>query len=174
MSKLSEFLATTTANSEDDVANLLRIMDPKDSTEEELGEAFNSELGYNPITYFDEKTIDESFETLIEGMKNSQTAMSIINSRRIEIEKDVLDYLNDSKMFTIVEGFEHVIEPLLNDEDTKLFRKQIKEAFGIDIINNDDDSSITIDEEEESIDEYTDEDDDLDDGVDVDDYDMND
>lgn len=168
MSKLSEFLLATTADSEDSIDDLLMIMSPKDADASELGLAFTNELGYNPITYFDEKSINDSLDMLIEGMKASPTAINTLLSSRQDIVKDVLDYMNDSKTFTIVEGISAVIPPLLTDADANMFKRSIGEIFDVEL-SDDEESGIPIDDEEIS-DEYTEDDLDEDGGVDIDDY----
>lgn len=55
---------TVTASSECDLDHLMILMRPTEDREE-MGAAYNELLGYNPITYFDEKYLHREYANII-------------------------------------------------------------------------------------------------------------
>lgn len=55
---------SSTANSEEDMSYLLTLMQPTDNRIE-MGQVYTNLLGYDPITYFDEKYVHKAYETIL-------------------------------------------------------------------------------------------------------------
>lgn len=55
---------TATASNEDDIDYLLSLMSPTDDREE-MGQRYNDVLGYNPLTYFDERHLDKAYDMIL-------------------------------------------------------------------------------------------------------------
>ena len=84
-SKLLEFYNKTVhAESEEDLDFIFGILNPTDS-KEEMGKVYEDSLGYNPLDFFDKKTLSKKFDEFLTD------APSSIQSELKEKRNGILD-----------------------------------------------------------------------------------
>lgn len=165
-SKLLEYVTrTATANDEKDVEVILKLMHPVDDPDE-MGETFEDVLGYNPIVYYDEKTIEDLLKTGSESL--SEASKEIIREHSSEIISEVLNHYQMKKEKHLAESMVAVIRNFIEDDDVAIIADALSEALGIQIPfesdeDDDDDDSGIVPEDFSDPDELDDLDTDLDD-----------
>lgn len=76
-----------TADSEDDVDYLLKLMQPSDDRDE-MGKVYDTTLGYNPINYFDEQYLKKAYDKIVNCAPDSLKIK--LQKRKDEIIEKVL------------------------------------------------------------------------------------
>jgi len=164
MSKLQNYLqAATCANTEDDVDELLKMMSPTEDREE-MGELYEFNLGYNPITHFDEQELNVLLNEMIEEAP-TYIKEKIVDAQETII-KDSLEYHSDHLTSYLTQALTYAIEretgwtPGITGSIDSTARL-LQTAFEVDedeILDEDADE----DDDDFSFSKFTDEDDDLD------------
>lgn len=147
---------TRNANSEDDIDELLRIMNPTDDRDE-MGRVYEDVLGYNPLQYFDENALRSLLEevttyapaSVVTIIKNSkeQIISKALQELKVLAEESIVAALISA--LDIETGW--VPEVLIRNASTSL--PMLKAGFTID-----EDESFDDDEENDA-DDDNDEDD---------------
>lgn len=137
---------TVTANSEEDYDYLLLLMSPTDDRDE-MGVVYQNTLGYDPITYFDERFLNKSFDELL--LEAPSSIKDDLTKERENIIKNVMKKRNVE-----LDGF------LLNLLTKEIYNEvgwvpYDSSEFGDDFVSEDDDF-----DDDDDIDEFDDEDDD--------------
>lgn len=149
-SKLLDYVTrTATANDEKDVEIILKLMHPVDNPDE-MGEAFEDVLGYNPIIYYDERAIDDLLKTGSEGL--SDASKEIIREHTQEIISEVLNHYQMKKEKHLADSMIAVIRNFIEDDDVAIIADALSEALGVQIPfdsdedDDEDDSGIVPDD----------------------------
>lgn len=146
-------MRTVTAESEDDVDYLLKLMHPSDDRFE-MGEVYNNTLGYNPINYFDEQYLKKVYDRVVQNAPESLVFK--LQKRKDEIIEKVLM----RKLSNIDEYLYQILLTVIEEEtgwidsDLEALRPTI-ENFDLD-----DDDEELFDEDDDSFDDDEDDDDD--------------
>lgn len=164
---LTYLAKTATANSEEDLDGLLGLLQPAES-EEVAGENFTKALGYNPITYYDAKTIGELIDEIVDYDGNpdetlSDIAKQHIRERREEIISGIMDIWPTRKTEEFKEMLVVYLSSFIGDDDVE----RAIEHFGTARLSMDDsgDDPFGEDDDDDDIDLGEDEDDISDDGL---------
>ena len=110
MKSLKEVLDICNANGEEGLETLFRIMEPEDDRDE-MGTVFEDTIGYNPITYYDEKDIDALIEDVTE-----ESIREMIKERHDEIVEETLKNHRES----IVDDFANAVITVLGIESVQI------------------------------------------------------
>ena len=168
MAKLLDFMIRCNNATEDEVSeDLLRMADPNSfDSRDEMESHFEDCLGYNPMDYFDRKTIDEQFDEILRDAPYSVQCQ--LRDKRDEIIDRTLDCSEDIGDTVLRKVFVGVIKDTIGwqpveDTDVSLDECISMAIFGDEI--NDSDDYDTNDEEDEDDDEIF---------IDDDEYDLSD
>lgn len=136
--RMEDILAIVTTNSDEAVDDFLTLMNPDNSTKEEIQETFEEVIGYDPTSYFDYGTL----KVMLENMKHSD-----------DIPKDIIDVLESEEDEIIKEAYEKF------DSDRNIFLQDalnyaIEEKTGFnpgssDVEDDDETEDYAYDDEEE-------------------------
>lgn len=149
MSTLQQFIDTVTASSEADVTELLKVMNP--TTEEEMGPVYQQVIGYNPITYFDEKIVNEQIDKVLPYAPNK--AGQILVNKRSEIVELAMKNYKMTKPTFLQSCLELAIRDFVSvdiwdDEEMEEAFDDVTDTPAYDE-DEEDESSEFLDEEEE-------------------------
>lgn len=86
MSRLKEILDIVSANSEEDVDNLLEMMSPQDYTRSEMSEIMESGLGYDPISYYDKRRLGDLVDQMKEDNNLPDDVDTLLEDREALID----------------------------------------------------------------------------------------
>ncbi len=162
MAKFLDFMVRCNNASEDDVVDdLLKMADPSSfDSEDELRSHFEDCLGYDPIEFFDRKSIEEQFDELLnEAPYSVQEQLRLkkneIIERTLECSDDIADSVLRKVFLNVVRdvvGWQPIDENLASLDDCV-----IMSVFGNENIDDyDDEDSDSDDCEDESIDDEDD------------------
>lgn len=156
MAKLLDFMIRCNNASEDDISeDLIRMADPNSfDSRDEMESHFESCLGYNPMEYFDRKTIDEQFDEILNDAPYS--VQNQLRDKREEIIDRTLECSDDIGDTVLRKVFVGVIKDTIGwqpveDADVSLDECISMAIFGEGIEDSDDYD--TDDEEDEDIDD---------------------
>ena len=169
MAKLLDFMVRcNNATSDDIVDDLVKMADPTSfDSQDEMESHFEDCLGYNPINYFDRKSINDEFDDILQSAPYS--VQEQLRDKREEIIERTLECSDDVRESVLHKVFINVIKDTVGwqpsyDGDVSLddcismsiFGNEYEDDYSTDDddINNEDD-----DEEEELIIEDYDDDD---------------
>ena len=155
-SLLDYIVASATSHSEEDQSYLMKLMTPS-ADRDEMGEVYDSLLGYNPITYFDEQDLSRIYASIVtsdsfqKAPSNVKEFLSSEENKKMLIER-AMSWVDDEKEEYLLE----IISNAISDEIGWVYEpSEDDESFDTD--ETDDDSDV-IDEEE-----YDEEDDEIED-----------
>lgn len=162
MAKLLDFMVRcNNATNDDDgvVDDLLRMADPDSfDSKDEMESHFEDCLGYNPIDYFDRKTIDEQFDDIIQ--KAPYSVQEQLRNKRDEIIDRTLECSDDIGDTVLHKVFINVIKDTVGWQPDYDGEVSLDDCISMSVFGND-----------ESWNDYDNTDDDEDDDIDNDDDD---
>ena len=172
MSKLLDYMVRcSNATYDDAVDDLLRMADPTNyDSQDEMEDHFEECLGYNPLTYFDKKFIEEQFDEVIASAPYS--VRDQLRTKHDEIIDRTLECIDDVNDTVIRKVFIDVIKDTTGWQPIEDSEVSLDNCISMAIFGNDE-----LDESSEYEDDDSEEDDDLDDEdemYDDDDYDSSD
>lgn len=91
MTRLEEVLGIVNANSDEAFDDLSDLMKPDDFTRDQLGSAYESAVGYNPITYYEKKELNTSIDALKDTDTLTDHQEDYIDANRGLIVDDAYD-----------------------------------------------------------------------------------
>lgn len=124
-----------TADCEADLDELLRVFNPV-SSRDEMGEIFESTLGYNPITHYDMQDILAAIDLALESM--SASGKERVESERDRISKRAQIIYEDNRLRHINEAVVSALADVLNSEDANAVSIALT-GVSIPILDADDD-----------------------------------
>ena len=162
---LTYLAKTATANSEEDLDGLLGLLQPAES-EEVAGENLTEALGYNPITYYDAKTVGEVLDELVDYDGNpdetlGDIAKQSIRDRRETIIDDIMNLWPGRKRDELAEMVAVYLSGIINEADAD----RVIEHLGLTQLSVSTDAEDDPFEDDDDIDLGEDEDDISDDGL---------
>lgn len=165
---LTYLAKTATANSEEDLDGLLGLLQPAES-EEVAGENFTKALGYNPITYYDAKTIGDLLDELVDYDGNPDETLSdigkqSIRDRRETIIDDIMNLWPGRKLDEFKEMIAVYLSGIVNESDADRVIEHW-DLTQLSVSSDSDDDPFAGDEDDDDIDLGEDEDDISDDGL---------
>lgn len=110
MSRLKEILDIVTANSEEDIDSLLDMMSPQNFERSEMSEVFESNIGYDPISYYDKKRLVEMVEELEVSPDISEDVSELIKDSRESIVDEAYEVFDDNRDEYLKKSLDHVVE----------------------------------------------------------------
>lgn len=125
MSRLNEILTIVTANSEEDVDDLISLLTPDSCDAGELGETFESVIGYDPISYYDKKRLESLIDDIKDNGDTPEDVSEYINSSKEELVNDAYDDFDDHR--------DEYLEQSLN--------RVIEDKTGFDLLDSDEDDA---------------------------------
>lgn len=161
MAKLLDFMIRCNNATEDDVSeDLIRMADPNSfDSRDEMGSHFEECLGYNPMEYFDRKTIDEQFDDVLKDAPYS--VQDQLRNKRDEIITRTLECSEDIGDTVLRKVFVSVIKDTIGwqpVEDTEvsldecismaIFGEDIDDSDDYDTDDDDDEEDLFIDDED--------------------------
>lgn len=164
MRALDEFIATVTSTSEEDVDKVLKLLNP--TSENEMGEVYEATLGYNPITYFDEKAVAATLDKIIDAAPNK--AGQILTDKKEEVVANTIKYFSYGKIGMLETMLEKAVNEVVpseiwdGDEIRKAFDTIESESLDSLYLSGDDDDD---EDDDESLNRFDDEDDDENDEI---------
>lgn len=98
MSRLKEILDIVSANSEEDVDNLLEMMSPQNYTRSEMSEIMESGLGYDPISYYDKIRLGDLVDQMKEDSNLPDDVDTLLKDKEalVDASYDAFDENRDS------------------------------------------------------------------------------
>ena len=167
MAKLLDFMIRCNNASDDDISeDLIRMADPNSfDSRDEMESHFEDCLGYNPMEYFDRKTIDEQFDEILNDAPYS--VQNQLRDKRDEIIDRTLECTDDIGDTVLRKVFVGVIKDTIGwqpveDTDVSLDECISMAIFG-EGIEDSDDYDTDDDEDEDNDDEIFVDDEDFDD-----------
>lgn len=168
MAKLLDFMVRcNNATTDDVIDDLTRMADPDSfDSRDEMESHFEDCLGYNPMEYFDRKSIDEQFDEILNEAPYS--VQDQLRSKRDEIIERTLECaedVNDSVLHKIVVsviketvGWEPVDEDGVSLDDCimmAIFGDDVDDESSTEYDDNDDEDEETLfeDDDDESSDD---------------------
>ena len=155
MPKLLDFVVHCNNASLDDIADdLTRMADPDSfDSKDELDMHFEECLGYNPMVYFDKKSIEEQFDELMVNAPYSVREQ--LRSKREEIIERTLECNEDIGDTVLRKVFINVIKDTIGWEPVEDTEVSLDDCISMAIFGNDDldDSSEYEDDDLEEEDE---------------------
>ena len=166
MPKLLDFVVHCNNASLDDIADdLTRMADPDSfDSQDEMESHFEDCLGYNPMEYFDRKSIEEQFDELMTNAPYS--VRDQLRSKRDEIIDRTLECTEDVNDTVLRKVFINVIKDTIGWQPAEDAEVSLDDCISMAIFGNDDlddsndyeDDDIEEDDEDEFlIDEYDEE-----------------
>lgn len=167
MAKLLDFMIRCNTATEDDVSeDLIRMADPNSfDSRDEMESHFEECLGYNPMEYFDRKSIDEQFDEILKDAPYS--VQNQLRDKRDEIIDRTLECTEDVGDTVLRKVFVGVIKDTIGwqpveDTDVSLDECISMAIFG-EGIDDSDDYDTDDDDDEDDDDEIFVDDEDFDD-----------
>ena len=98
MSKLKEILDIVSANSEEDVDNLLEMMSPQNYTRSEMSEIMESGVGYDPMSYYDKRRLGDLVDQMKEDSNLPDDVDTLLKDKEalVDASYDAFDENRDS------------------------------------------------------------------------------
>lgn len=160
MKTFDDLKTLLTATNEEEYEDILRLSTPEEfDSRDEFEECFIDVLGYNPMSYFDNKLVDEEFDEIVEKAPISIQAQ--LRDKKTEIIGRTLDYCRDVNDTVLHKILVEVVKDTvgwkpIEDEDVSLDECILMNIFGEDV-NTDDASDDEDDDYDESFAEDEDE-----------------
>ena len=153
MAKLLDFIVRCNNATFDDVADdLLKMADPNSfDSKDEMESHFEDCLGYNPMDYFDRKSIDEQFDDLIQTAPYS--VQDQLRSKREEIIDRTLECSDDVGDTVLRKVFINVIKDTVGWEPSDAEEVSLDDCISMSIFGNDNSEDYDIDDEDEEEDD---------------------
>lgn len=162
MAKLLDFIIRCSNATEDDVSeDIIKMADPNSfDSRDEMESHFEDCLGYNPMEYFDRKSIEEQFDDILNDAPYS--VQNQLRDKREDIIDRTLECSEDVSDSVLRKVFVSVIKDTIGwqpveDTDVSLDECISMAIFG-DGIDDSNDYDIDDDDEEDD-DSYTDDED---------------
>lgn len=147
MSKLLDYVTKTAlANDESAVQEVIELMHPSDDPDV-MGERFNEMLGYNPITYYDEKEIDEMLKHACAHI--SAVSQEIIRENSPQIISEIMNCFDSKKSGYLADAIIATVPNFISMADVELMANELGIAFNSgdeDDEDDDDEGGIVTDE----------------------------
>ena len=152
MAKLLDFIVRCNNATADDIADdLLKMAAPDEfDSRDELGSHFEDCLGYNPIDYFDRKSIDEQFDDLIHGAPYS--VQDQLRNKREEIIERTLECSEDVGDSVLRKVFINVVKDTVGWAPMDDGEVSLDDCISMAIFGNDDSDEYDIDDDDSDID----------------------
>lgn len=164
MAKLLDFVVRcANATDDDTLEDLLRMADPNSfDSRDEMESHFEDCLGYNPMEFFDRKSIDDMFDEVIENAPYSVQVQ--LRDKHDEIIERTLECTEDVNDTVIRKVFVSIIKDTIGWQPAEDTDVSLDECISMAIFGEgiDDSSDYELDDDEEDED---------DDGLFADDYD---
>lgn len=156
MAKFLDFMVRCNNATEDDVTeDLIRMADPDSfDSKDELRNHFEDCLGYDPIEYFDRKSIDEQFDEILNEAPYS--VQEQLRSKRDEIIERTLECADEVSDSVLRKVFVNVIKDTVGWQPAEDAETSLDECITMSIFGNND-----LDDESDEYDSDEDEDEDL-------------
>lgn len=160
MKTFDDLKTLLTATNEEEYEDILRLSTPEEfDSRDEFEECFSGVLGYNPMSYFDNKLIDEEFDEIVE--KAPISIQEQLRDKKTEIISRTLDYCRDVNDTVLHKILVEVVKDTvgwkpIEDEDVSLDECILMNIFGEDV-DTDDASDDEDDDYDESFAEDEDE-----------------
>ncbi len=158
MAKLLDFIVRcNNATNDDVVEDLARMADPDSfDSRDELESHFEDCLGYNPMEYFDRKSIDEQYDELINEAPYS--VQNQLRDKRDEIIERTLECIEDVNDTVLRKVFINVVKDTIGwqpieDSDVSLDDCISMAIFGTDDIDDSDEYEDDDEEEDDMLDD---------------------
>lgn len=165
MAKLLDFMVRCNNATSDDIAeDLVRMADPNSfDSRDEMEMHFEECLGYNPMEYFDRKSIDEQFDDLLKDAPYS--VQDQLRDKRDEIIERTLECSEDVGDTVLRKVFVSVIKDTIGwqpaeDSEVSLDECISMAIFGEDIDDDNSDYDSAGDDEDDDEDDIMFDDDD--------------
>lgn len=143
-SEISKFIECITDTSEE---NVLKLLNPTDDRKE-MGEIYESTLGYNPITYFDETVIRQKLIRFAETLPTQSRAL--LQDSYDDIVKLTLEDLESIRMKSIDTALIDAIKDSVDDATIDLMLARYEED---DYFDDDEDLDLGfLDDDDDGID----------------------
>jgi hypothetical protein len=138
MAKLLDFMLRCNNASEDDIVeDLVKMADPNSfDSKDEMESHFEDCLGYNPIDYFDRKTIDEKFDDIIKNAPYS--VQEQLRDKREEIIERTLECSDDIGESVLHKVFITVIKDTVGWQPSYDGEVSLDDCISMAIFGNDD------------------------------------
>lgn len=161
MAKLLDFIIRCSNATETDVSDdLLRMADPNSfDSRDEMESHFEDCLGYNPMEYFDRKTIDEQFDDILKDAPYS--VQNQLRDKRDEIIDRTLECSEDINDTVLRKVFIGVIKDTIGWQPIEDTDVSLDECISMAIFGEGIDDSYDYDGSDETDDDDEDEDDEM-------------
>ena len=117
MSRLKEILDIVSATEDSDDV-LLELLKPEAMTREEAHEVYESCLGYDPMTYFDKRDIENYVDQIIACENITEIARKIVADNRNDIIEKAVEKATENHQFVLkCELFDVIDKYLLDNRD---------------------------------------------------------
>ena len=138
MAKLLDFMLRCNNASDDDIVeDLIKMADPTSfDSKDEMESHFEECLGYNPIDYFDRKTIDEQFDEIVTNAPYS--VQEQLRNKRDEIIERTLECSDDIGDSVLHKVFINVIKDTVGWQPTYDSEVSLDDCISMAIFGNDD------------------------------------
>ena len=158
MAKLLDFIVRCNNATSDDIADdLLRMADPNSfDSKDEMESHFEDCLGYNPIDYFDRKSIDDQYDEILNVAPYS--VQEQLRNKRDDIIERTLECSNDVGDTVLRKVFINVIKDTVGWQPNDDEEVSLDDCISMAIFGSDDSEDYYDDDE--SYDDDIDNDDD--------------
>lgn len=156
MAKLLDFMIRCNNASEDEIAeDILRMADPNSfDSRDEMESHFEDCLGYNPMEYFDRKSIEEQFDEIMKDAPYS--VQDQLRCKRDDIIDRTLECSEDIGDMVLRKVFIGVIEDTIGWHPTEDTDVSLDECISMSVFGermDDSDDYSTDEEDDEDIDD---------------------
>lgn len=159
MAKLLDFMVRcNNATGDDVVDDLLKMADPNSfDSKDEMESHFEDCLGYNPMDYFDRKTIDEEFDEVIRSAPYS--VQEQLRDKREEIIERTLECSSDVGESVLHKVFINVIKDTVGWQPAYDGEVSLDDCISMAIFGNDyDEDDYSSNDDDDDIDNDDDDD----------------
>lgn len=141
---LNYLSSTAVANCEADVESFLKIFSPA-PTRTEMGEIFEKNLGFNPLTHYDIQDILNAFDEISNDTEISTDGARILMKKKDEIVDKAMEIFESRRGSYLAECLYDALGDYMSDSDREVIRRKIcaidPNFEPVDVIDDDDDDS---------------------------------